>query len=297
MRFIWAVGIGLVFGVCSAQAAPKVKCGSELPSEEQRVVSAELAKLDSLEVERRRDRLKKARLDHLICSDDDLSKSHRDMNDAYWSAMKRAGRYNTAALRYDQREFEDGSSQEIDRLLSQGASADGEARDSAIKELKERIKGRVKVLEAYEPERENFEGEWRSESGRLEITKDGAAYKVSVAVGADDGVRRGCRVEGKGRLEEGRIVADTQDANSKARRLRLWIKGGGIAWEVLDAGDGDACTQGEDTERAVYFIPVRPGVTDAEEKQDHRRARSGTRRARRDQSIGGMLNSILPTGR
>jgi hypothetical protein len=298
-----AIGLfAVLFVVLSAagQSAARTKCGTDLASEEQSVLAAETAGLDAQELALRRDQLKKARFDQLVCSDSELTSFNRDMAGAYWDAMKRAGRYNTAALRYDQREFEQACWQAVDRLLSENAAGNGEnteGRKAAVADLKERLSDRVKVLNAFEPERTKFEGEWRSASGSVEITKEGADYKVSVAIGAADGVQRGCRAKGKARVEDGGVIADTLDANSKQRRVRLRLKGGGLTGEIVEAGEGDVCIQGEDTERAVYFIPVRPGATDAEEKQDHRRARSGTRRARRDQSIGGMLNSILPTGR
>lgn len=301
MRSIGLVIITTLLLTQPGQGASSSKCGTELTSEEQQVFAAELAKLNSLEVARRRDRLKKARLDHLVCSDEDLSDLNSEMNSAYWDAMKRAGRYNTVALRYDQREFEDGSWQGADRVLSASAeSADGsgDGRKAAVRELKERIKERIKVLKAFEPEREDFEGEWRAESGRVEITKDGSGYKVSVAIGAGDGVRRGCRAEGTARVEDGGMVADTQDANSKLRRLRLRLKGGGLTGEILEAGEGDACTQGDET---VYFIPVRRGLGDTEEKKDEEKEKSADRdkdkgrRRERKAGPGGLLGLILPT--
>jgi hypothetical protein len=304
MRSLGAFAVIFLALAQQAQAAPASKCGAELSSDEQRVFAAESAKLDSQEVARRRDRLKKARLDHLVCSDDELSDLNSEMNSTYWAAMKRAGRYNTAALRYDQREFEEELWQGADSFLS-GAAVSGDdsndSRKAAIKDLKERMKDRIRVLKAYEPEREDFEGEWRSESGRVDITKDGAGYKVSVAIGAGDGVRRGCRVEGTARIEDGDVIADTEDANKKQRRMRMRLKGGGLAGEILDAGDGDLCIRGEEMDRTVYFIPVKRGTADADEKKDDEKEKSvdrGNERSRRrvrNTGPGGLLGMILPT--
>jgi hypothetical protein len=301
------VAITIVFWVLAAArpalGVSSAKCGSGLTSAEQQVVAAEVAKLDAREVTLRRSVLKKARLDSLICSDDELSDLHGEMNEAYWAAMKRSGRYNTAALRYDQREFEEGAWDEADRLMADAAEGNEEGRKGAAKDLRERLRDRIKVLKAFEPERRDFEGEWRSETGRVEITKEGSGYKVSVAMGVADGVRRGCQGEGSARIEDGGMIAETKAANSKPRRMRLRLKGGGLTGEILEAGDGDACIRGDDFDKALYFIPVRRGLEEAgEKKAEGRTKRADRERGRRRQSQGisgpgALLRSILPGGR
>jgi hypothetical protein len=292
MRFIGVFAVILGVLALPEQAASRAKCGAELAYQEQSLLAAEAEQLDAQQLLLRRDQLKKARLDQLLCSESELIGLNKEMTSAYWDAMKRAGRYSTAALRYDQREFEESCWQAADRLLSDGSGEGG--RKAAVSDLKERLGDRLKVLKAFEPERVNFEGEWRSVSGSVEITKEGREYKVSVDIGAADGVQRGCRAEGTARLEDGGVVADTLDANRKQRRMRWRLKGGGLAGEIVEAGDGDVCIQGEDTDRSVYFIPVRPDADEGGDKKAERKARARSRRSGRGQGLGGVLGSILP---
>ena len=97
---------------------------------------------------------------------------------------------------------------------------------------------RIKVLNAFEPDREGFEGEWRSQSGRLEIAKDGAGYKVSAFTNAFGWTRHWCRMEGAAHREDGGLVADAQGANGEPRQLRLRLKGAGLTSEALESERG-----------------------------------------------------------
>ena len=241
MRTIAAAILALAVLAPPVQAASSA-CGGEPVPEEQALADAELANLDAQEVAKRHGELhdarRKALLERLICSDQELSELNSDMNKAYWAALKRAGRYNTVALRADQRDFDEGSIQGLDYRLN-GAQADSDSggedergenrahgRKAAIKELRARMTDRIKVLKAFEPDREGFEGEWRSQSGRLEIAKDGAGYKVSAFTNAFGWTRHWCRMEGAAHREDGGLVADAQGVERQAAATALAPQGG-----------------------------------------------------------------------
>lgn len=315
MRTIAAAVLALSLLAHPVQAASSA-CGGKPVPEEQALADAELANLDAQEVAKRhgelQDALRKALLERLICSDSGLSDLNSDMNKAYWAALKRAGRYNTVALRADQRDFEEGSIQGLNYRLN-GAPADSEpkeeddhgenrahGRKAAIKELRARMTDRIKVLKAFEPDRESFEGEWRSQSGRLEIEKDGTGYKVSAFTNTFGWTRHWCRMEGAAHREDGGLVADAQGVNGKPKQLRLRLKGAGLTSEPLESGEGHFCPRGGDLDKTAYFIPVRRGAADMEkdtdkEKVKNRDVRENNRhRARNKKEGGGGLLGFLP---
>ena len=114
--------------------------------------------------------------DRLICSDAELSKLDAEIDRAYRSAIARAGA-NAFALRMDQRAYNRDSLQGVTYRLNDASpdaippASDGDAaggaygRQAAIVELKSRMTDRIDVLNAFEPGRDGFEGEWRSQSG------------------------------------------------------------------------------------------------------------------------------------
>jgi hypothetical protein len=316
MRTIAAAILALAVLAPPVQAASSACGGSPVP-EEQALADAELANLDAQEVAKRHDELhdarRKALLERLICSDQELSGLNSDMNNAYWAALKRAGRYNTVALRADQRDFEEGSIQGLDYRLN-GVLADSEpkgeydhgenrahGRKAAIKDLRARMTDRIKVLKAFEPDRESFEGEWRSQSGRLEIAKDGKGYKVSAFMNTFGWTRHWCRLEGAARREDGGLIADAQGVNGKPKQLRLRLKGAGLTSEALESGEGYFCPRGGDLDKTAYFIPVRRGEADAEkdtDKENDKKADNGREKnrhkARNKKEGGGGLLGLLP---
>lgn len=288
MRIIAAAILTLSVLAHPVQAASS--CDGEPVPEEQALADAEQANLDAQEVAKRHGELhdarRKALLERLICSDSELSKLNSDMNKAYWAALKRAGRYSTVALRADQRDFDEGSIQGLDYRLND-APPDSEpkpeddhgedrehGRKAAIKELRARITDRIKVLNAFEPDREGFEGEWRSQSGRLEIEKDGAGYKVSAFTNALGWTRHWCRMEGAAHREDGGLVADAQGVNGKPRQLRLRLKGAGLTSEALESGEGHFCPRGGELDKTAYFIPVRRGEADSGKDMDKEKDRN-----------------------
>ena len=320
MRTIAAAVLALCVLAHPVQAASSA-CGGEQVPEEQALADAELANLDAQEVAKRHDELhdarRKALLARLICSDSELSDLNSDMNKAYWAALKRAGRYNTAALRADQRDFDEGSIQGLDYRLNR-AQADsepkgdddrgenrGHGRKAAIKELRARMTDRIKVLNAFEPGRESFEGEWRSQSGRLEIEKDGTGYKVSAFTNAFGWTRYWCRMEGAAHREDGGLVADAQGVNGKPKQLRLRLKGAGLTSEALESGEGYFCPRGGELDKTAYFIPVRHGEADAEKDTDKAKDKNGDKdreknrhKARnKKEGLGGLLGLLPLPGR
>ncbi len=134
---------------------------------------------------------------------------------------------------------------------------------------------RIKVLNAFEPNREGFEGEWRSQSGRLEIAKDGTGYKLSAFTNAFGWTRHWCRMEGAAHREDGGLVADADGVNGKPRQLRLRLKGAGLTSEALESGEGYFCPRGGELDKTAYFIPVRRGEADAEKDMDKEKDKNG----------------------
>jgi hypothetical protein len=315
MRTIAAAVLALSVLAHPVQAATSACAGKQVP-EEQALADAELANLDAKEVAKRHGELhdarRKALLERLICSDSELSELNSDMNKAYWAALKRAGRYSTVALRADQRDFDEGSIQGLDYRLN-GVQADSDSgaeddhgkdpahgRKAAIKELRARMTDRIKVLNAFEPDREGFEGEWRSQSGRLEIAKDGAGYKVSAFTNAFGWSRHWCRMEGSAHREDGGLVADARGVNGKPRQLRLRLKGAGLTSEALESGEGYFCPRGGELDKTAYFIPVRHGEADAEKdmdkEKDKNRDKDRGKNRNKKKGAGGLLG-LLPLPR
>ncbi len=287
MRYITAAAIALSVLTGSATAASSSSGCKPVP-EEQGPSETELRELDAQEVARRQEQRVRARrkalLEWLICSDKELPDLDSGMNKAYWDAIKRAGRYSTVALRNDQRAYDEGSLEGVDYLLNdappKAASRDGErgegrsyGRGAAIKELKRRFSDRIKVLNAFEPDREGFEGEWRSQSGRLEIAKSGTGYKISAFTSTFGWTRYWCQAEGLARLGDSGMVADAKDSKDKPQQLRLRLKGAGLTSETLETGEGDFCPQGGELDKTVYFIPVRHALAEADKDQDKDQAR------------------------
>ncbi len=285
-------------------------CGAETLPEKRTLSDAELKSLDAQEVVKRHDELEsarsKAQMERLVCSDSELSNLNSDMNKAYWAALKRAGRYNTVALRADQRDFDEGSIQGVDYRLNdalpdadpKGEDDHGEnrgyGRKAAIKDLRARIADRINALNAFEPDREGFVGEWRSQSGRLEIAKDGKGYKISAFTSTFGWTRYWCRVEGTAHLEDGGLVADALGANGKPQQLRLRLKGAGLASETLRSGDGYFCPRGGELDRTAHFIPVRHGEADAEKDKNKDKAKSRDAAGAKKDSAGGWLGLTRP---
>ena len=251
------------------------------------------------------DARRKALLERLICSDSELSKLNSDMNKAYWAALKRAGRYNTVALRADQRglrrrrpgldyRLNDAPADSEPKPEDDHGENRGYGRKAAIKELRARMTDRIKVLNAFEPDREGFEGEWRSQSGRLEIAKDGTGYKVSAFTNVFGWTRRWCRMEGAAHREDGGLVADAQGVNGKPRQLRLRLKGAGLTSEALESGEGHFCPRGGELDETAYFIPVRRGEADAGKDMDKVKDKNGDKNREKNRHKAGNKKKGAP---
>ncbi len=295
MRFIATAAIALSVIAGPALAAPSSSGCKPVP-EEQGLTEMELRELDPQEVARRQEERVRARrkalLEWLICSDKELRDLDAKMVKAYWDAVKRAGRYSTVALRNDQRAYDESSLEGVDYLLNDAApkansKQGGErgegrryGRGAAVKELKARLSDRIKVLNAFEPDRDGFEGEWRSQSGRLEIKKSGSGYKISAFTSTFGWTRYWCQAEGLARLGDRGMIADAKDPSNKPRQLRLRFKGAGLASHTLGTGEGDFCPQGGELDKTVYFIPVRPLLAEADKDQARVRRRNRTARVR-----------------
>jgi len=319
MRYTAAAAIALSILAGPALAASSSSGCTPVP-EELRLPESELHELDAQEVARRQEQRvrtrRKALLEHLICSDKELSDRDSEMNKAYWDAIKRAGRYSTVALRNDQRAYDEGSLEGVDYLLndatpkadSKGEGERGEGRSygraAAIKELKARIADRIKVLNAFEPDREGFEGEWRSQSGRLEIAKSGTGYKISAFTSTFGWTRYWCQAEGQAHLADSGMIANAKDTSDKLQQLRLRLKGAGLTSETLETGEGDFCPQGGELDKTVYFIPVRHSLMEADKDKDqdkdqakarHRHAHTHAPAPRR-RGPGGLFGLLTPAG-
>jgi uncharacterized protein YecT (DUF1311 family) len=218
-------------------------------------------------------------LERLICSDPKLSELDAEMNGAYWTAVRRAGQKNALALRADQRAYNKDSLQGVTYRLND-ASPDAPAqtgaedarnaaygREAAIGALKWRMTERIKVLNAFEPVRDRYEGQWRSQSGQLQIKKTPAGFKVSASTSTFGWSRYWCEVDGTGRLEGASIVVDALGVNQKPRQLRLTRTRAGLRSELLETGDGRFCPRGGELDNTIYFIPVRDRLANAEESK------------------------------
>jgi uncharacterized protein YecT (DUF1311 family) len=125
----------------------------------------------------------RALLERLICSDQELSKLDAEMNGAYWSAVRRASQKNAQWLLADQRAYNKHSLLGVEYRLNetspdappQTGAEDAQnrayGREAAIGALKWRMTECIKVPNAFEPGRDGFEGQWRSQSGQLQIKK------------------------------------------------------------------------------------------------------------------------------
>jgi uncharacterized protein YecT (DUF1311 family) len=218
-------------------------------------------------------------LERLICSDPELSKLDAEMNGAYWSAVRRAGQKNAQALRADQRAYNKDSLQGVEYRLNEASpdappqtSADDTqnrayGREAAIGALNWRISERIKVLNAFEPGRDGFEGQWRSQSGELRIAKTPAGFKVSASTSTFGWSRYWCEVAGTGHLEGHSMIVDALSVNQKPKQLRLTRTRAGLRSELLDTDDRHFCPRGGELDKTVYFIPVRGDTTDAEKSK------------------------------
>jgi uncharacterized protein YecT (DUF1311 family) len=219
-------------------------------------------------------------LERLICSDPELSKLDAEMSGAYWTAVRRAGQKNALALRADQRAYNKHSLQGVEYRLNEASpdappqSGAGDSQDhvygreAAIGALKWRMTGRIKVLKAFEPVRDGYEGQWRSQSGQLHIKKTPAGFKVSASTSTFDWSRYRCEVDGTGHLEGASMVVDALGVNEEPRQLRLTPTRAGLRSELLEIGDGHFfCRRGGELDHTMYFIPVRADLADAEKSK------------------------------
>jgi hypothetical protein len=141
-------------------------------------------------------------------------------------------------------------------------------REAAIWALKWRITERIKVLIAFEPVRDGYEGQWRSQSGELQIAKTPAGFKVSASTSTFDWSRYGCEVDGTGHLEGASMVVDALGVNQEPRQRRLTRTGAGLRSELLGTGDAHFfCLRGGELDHTVYFIPVRVDLADAKKSK------------------------------
>jgi hypothetical protein len=208
-------------------------------------------------------------LERLVCSSEELARLDVAMSKAYSEAMKRAGHARSAPLLADQREFNKDSLQGVEYRLNEaspdagpqpdGLPNSGYGREAAIADLAERLEDRIRVLDAFEPDRAGFEGLWRSQSGHASIEKDGKNYKVSIRTSTFGWSRYWCEAEGNAHLEGGILIAEALTPLEKTGKLRLTLTAGGLTSQMAAEVERGFCPRGGELDKTVHFLPVGPG--------------------------------------